>query len=144
MRTVEIDHDSGFCYGVVNAIQSAENELAANNELYCLGDIVHNSQEVARLQKKGLKTLNHEELKQMHDKKVLLRAHGEPPSTYEIANHNRIHIVDATCPVVLQLQKKIRKIYQSSDHSTSQIVIFGKIGHAEVNGLVGQPKERPS
>jgi 4-hydroxy-3-methylbut-2-enyl diphosphate reductase len=138
MRTVEIDQDSGFCFGVVNAIKNAEKELTANNELYCLGDIVHNSQEVARLQKKGLKTINHEELQRIHDKKVLLRAHGEPPSTYEIANQNRIQIVDATCPVVLQLQKKIREKYLSADPENSQIVIFGKIGHAEVNGLVGQ------
>jgi 4-hydroxy-3-methylbut-2-enyl diphosphate reductase len=123
---------------VVNAIQHAEEELSANSELYCLGDIVHNSQEVARLQKKGLKTINHEDLQGMYDKKILLRAHGEPPSTYEIAARNRIQIVDATCPVVLQLQKKIRKIYQSFDRENSQIVIFGKIGHAEVNGLVGQ------
>jgi 4-hydroxy-3-methylbut-2-enyl diphosphate reductase len=135
---VEIDSDSGFCFGVVNAIQHAEEELAINSELYCLGDIVHNSQEVARLQKKGLKTITHEDLQQICDKKVLLRAHGEPPSTYEMAVRNRIQIVDATCPVVLQLQRKIRKIYQSSNREKSQIVIFGKIGHAEVNGLVGQ------
>jgi 4-hydroxy-3-methylbut-2-enyl diphosphate reductase len=138
IRIVEIDQDSGFCFGVVNAIKSAEKELATDNELYCLGDIVHNSQEVARLQKKGLRTINHEELKGMHDKKVLLRAHGEPPSTYETANRNRIHIIDATCPVVLQLQRKIRKKFVESDKENSQIVIFGKIGHAEVNGLVGQ------
>jgi 4-hydroxy-3-methylbut-2-enyl diphosphate reductase len=135
---VEIDRDSGFCFGVVNAIQHAEKELAIHPELYCLGDIVHNSQEVARLQKKGLKTINHADLQEMHDTKVLLRAHGEPPSTYAIAARNRIRIVDATCPVVLQLQRKIRRIYQSSDREKSQIVIFGKIGHAEVNGLVGQ------
>jgi 4-hydroxy-3-methylbut-2-enyl diphosphate reductase len=135
---VEIDRDSGFCFGVVNAIRHAEEELAANSELYCLGDIVHNSQEVARLQKKGLKTINHNDLQDMHYKKVLLRAHGEPPSTYETAARNGIQIVDATCPVVLQLQRKIRKIYQSSDCENAQIVIFGKIGHAEVNGLVGQ------
>ncbi|MDR0542102.1 MAG: 4-hydroxy-3-methylbut-2-enyl diphosphate reductase [Dysgonamonadaceae bacterium] len=138
MIKVEIDSDSGFCFGVVKAIQHAERELAANPELYCLGDIVHNSQEVARLQNKGLKTINHEELQEMRDKKILLRAHGEPPSTYEIADRNRIRIVDATCPVVLQLQRKIRKIYRSSDPENFRIVIFGKIGHAEVNGLVGQ------
>jgi 4-hydroxy-3-methylbut-2-enyl diphosphate reductase len=138
MRVVEIDQESGFCFGVVNAIKNAEEELTANNELWCLGDIVHNSQEVARLEEKGLKTINHEELKQMHEKKILLRAHGEPPSTYEIANLNKIRIIDATCPVVLQLQKKIKKKYQTSDMENSQIVIFGKIGHAEVNGLVGQ------
>ncbi|MDR1527883.1 MAG: 4-hydroxy-3-methylbut-2-enyl diphosphate reductase [Dysgonamonadaceae bacterium] len=138
MINIEIDSDSGFCFGVVNAIQHAEKELAANPELYCLGDIVHNSQEVARLQKKGLKTIHHGDLQEMHDKKVLLRAHGEPPSTYATAVRNHIRIIDATCPVVLQLQKKIRKIYQSSDRESSQIVIFGKTGHAEVNGLVGQ------
>ncbi|GHT76084.1 4-hydroxy-3-methylbut-2-enyl diphosphate reductase [Bacteroidia bacterium] len=138
MRIIEIDQNSGFCFGVVNAIQSAEKELENNSELYCLGDIVHNSQEVARLQQKGLITIDHAKLKQMHGKKVLLRAHGEPPSTYGFAQQNDITIIDATCRVVLQLQKKIRKIYLSSGPEQSQIVIFGKIGHAEVNGLVGQ------
>ncbi|GHT75950.1 4-hydroxy-3-methylbut-2-enyl diphosphate reductase [Bacteroidia bacterium] len=135
---VEIDQDSGFCFGVVNAINHAEKELAEDNDLYCLGDIVHNSQEVARLQKKGLQTINHETLKEMYNKKVLLRAHGEPPSTYERAKQNNIRIIDATCPVVLQLQRKIRKKYLELDSDNAQIVIFGKIGHAEVNGLVGQ------
>ena len=135
---VEIDQDSGFCFGVVNTINQAEKELAEDNELYCLGDIVHNSQEVARLQKKGLKTINHEALEAMHHKKVLLRAHGEPPSTYERAKQNSIQIIDATCPVVLQLQKKIRKKYLELKNENAQVVIFGKIGHAEVNGLVGQ------
>ena len=138
MDKVEIDRDSGFCFGVVNAIGQAEQELVADSELYCLGDIVHNSREVARLQKKGLKTITHEDLQGMRNKKVMFRAHGEPPSTYRIAAQNRIQMIDATCPVVLQLQRKIRKIYQSSDPKKSQIVIFGKIGHAEVNGLVGQ------
>jgi 4-hydroxy-3-methylbut-2-enyl diphosphate reductase len=138
MRIVEIDKGSGFCFGVVNAIQSAEKELTINKELYCLGDIVHNSQEVARLQKKGLRTINHEDLKNMHNKRVLLRAHGEPPSTYEIAGQNSIRIIDATCPVVLQLQKKILKHYKEMNPLDSQVVIFGKNGHAEVNGLVGQ------
>jgi len=138
MRTVEIHNESGFCFGVVNAIKSAEKELADDKELYCLGDIVHNSQEVARLQKKGLRTINHEDLNEMQNKKVLLRAHGEPPSTYRIAQLNSIRIIDATCPVVLQLQKKIRKHYHESDKNATQIVIFGKNGHAEVNGLVGQ------
>ena len=137
-KTVEIHKESGFCFGVVNAIQSAEKELANEKELYCLGDIVHNSQEVARLQKKGLRTINHEELNRMRDKKVLLRAHGEPPSTYETAQSNAIRIIDATCPVVLQLQKKIRKHYNESSRKAMQTVIFGKNGHAEVNGLVGQ------
>ena len=138
MRTVEIHNESGFCFGVVNAIRNAEKELADEKELYCLGDIVHNSLEVARLQKKGLRTINHEDLNEMQNKKVLLRAHGEPPSTYRTAQLNSIRIIDATCPVVLQLQKKIRKHYHESDKNATQIVIFGKNGHAEVNGLVGQ------
>jgi 4-hydroxy-3-methylbut-2-enyl diphosphate reductase len=139
MRTVEIDRDSGFCFGVVNAIKSAEKELLEDNELYCLGDIVHNSQEVARLRKKGLVAINHVDLEDIRNRKVLLRAHGEPPSTYETAARNNIRIIDATCPVVLQLQKKIQRHYRNLDrNNTSQIVILGKIGHAEVNGLVGQ------
>ncbi|MDR0798979.1 MAG: 4-hydroxy-3-methylbut-2-enyl diphosphate reductase [Dysgonamonadaceae bacterium] len=138
MRTIEIDQDSGFCFGVVNAIQNAEKELMQEEELYCLGDIVHNNQEVARLQKKGMKTITHDDLRALQDKKVLLRAHGEPPSTYQLAAQNRIRMIDATCPVVLQLQKKIQKHYQNLPPNDSQIVILGKIGHAEVNGLVGQ------
>jgi 4-hydroxy-3-methylbut-2-enyl diphosphate reductase len=138
MITVEIDQSSGFCFGVVNTIQNAEKELTEDNELYCLGDIVHNSQEVARLEKKGLRTINHEQLESMRDKRVLLRAHGEPPSTYKTAGKNAIRIIDATCPVVLKLQRKILKCYQNIDGNNSQIVIFGKMGHAEVNGLVGQ------
>ena len=138
MLKVEIHKESGFCFGVVNAIQSAEKELANDKELYCLGDIVHNSQEVARLQKKGLQTIDREELNGMRNKKVLLRAHGEPPSTYQTAQKNAIRIIDATCPVVLQLQKKILKYYRESKGNATQIVIFGKNGHAEVNGLVGQ------
>jgi 4-hydroxy-3-methylbut-2-enyl diphosphate reductase len=138
VRIVEIDQDSGFCFGVVNAIKSAEKELLEDTELYCLGDIVHNSQEVARLQKKGLRTINHEDLEKIVNKKVLLRAHGEPPSTYSTAIKNNIQIIDATCPVVLQLQKKIHKCYRDLDMNHSQILIFGKNGHAEVNGLVGQ------
>lgn len=134
---VEIDKDSGFCFGVVNAIKHAEVELE-QGELACLGDIVHNSQEVERLKAKGLKTINHEDLQTMKSSKVLLRAHGEPPSTYQIAQNNNIKIIDATCPVVLQLQKKIYKEFSASDPEKMQIVIFGKIGHAEVNGLVGQ------
>ena len=138
MLQVEIDQDSGFCFGVVNAIDNAEKELLQDDELSCLGDIVHNSQEVKRLQRKGLRTINHEQLKSLTGKKVLLRAHGEPPSTYEIAKKNNIRIIDATCPVVLRLQKKIKKQYETSGRENTQIVIFGKIGHAEVNGLVGQ------
>jgi 4-hydroxy-3-methylbut-2-enyl diphosphate reductase len=138
MKIVEIDKDSGFCFGVVNAIKNAEKELLAGEQLYCLGDIVHNSREVARLQKKGLVTINHDSFDKIQNTKVLLRAHGEPPSTYETANRNNICIIDATCPVVLQLQKKIQLHYNQLDMNTSQIVILGKIGHAEVNGLVGQ------
>ncbi|GHS91853.1 4-hydroxy-3-methylbut-2-enyl diphosphate reductase [Bacteroidia bacterium] len=138
MLRVEIDQDSGFCFGVVNAIENAEKELLQDEQLACLGDIVHNNQEVERLQKKGLKTINHEQLKSLKGKKVLLRAHGEPPSTYKTARDNNIRIIDATCPVVLQLQKKIKKQYEASGAENAQIVIFGKIGHAEVNGLVGQ------
>lgn len=138
MIKVEIDQDSGFCFGVVNAIKNAEKELQNGTELSCLGDIVHNSQEVERLQSIGLKTIGHEQFNQLKNAKVLLRAHGEPPSTYIAAKKNGIQIIDATCPVVLQLQKKILKQFSSSDPSHTQIVIYGKAGHAEVNGLVGQ------
>lgn len=135
--TIEIDNDSGFCFGVVTAIRKAEEELAKSGKLYCLGDIVHNSDEVERLRNKGLITITHEEMAQLHDVKVLLRAHGEPPSTYELARKNNIEIIDATCPVVLQLQRRIKATYDNPDIK-SQIVIYGKNGHAEVNGLVGQ------
>ncbi|MDE5647191.1 MAG: 4-hydroxy-3-methylbut-2-enyl diphosphate reductase [Muribaculaceae bacterium] len=140
MVKVEIDEGSGFCFGVVTAIRKAEEELEKSGRLYCLGDIVHNSAEVERLREKGLLTISHEELKDLHDVKVLLRAHGEPPSTYELARQNNIEIIDATCPVVLQLQKRIKKSYDETigDHPRPQIVIYGKRGHAEVNGLVGQ------
>jgi len=135
---VEIDKDSGFCFGVVNAINSAEKALQAGDALFCLGDIVHNSQEVNRLQERGLKTIDHEALKKLKNRRVLLRAHGEPPSTYHTAKENNITIIDATCPVVLQLQKQIFKQFTSTNPEQTQIVIYGKIGHAEVNGLVGQ------
>ncbi len=137
MVEVEINKDSGFCFGVVNAISKAEEELSnSDSTLYCLGDIVHNSHELERLQKKGLVTINHDELKAQKNTKVLLRAHGEPPSTYQIAKQNGIEIIDASCPVVLRLQKKIKEAYELSDDT--QIVIFGKKGHAEVVGLEGQ------
>lgn len=136
MIHVEIDSSSGFCFGVTTAIQKAEEELAKGNTLYCLGDIVHNGKEVDRLHARGLITINHEQLKQLHDVKVLLRAHGEPPETYETARRNNIEIIDATCPVVLQLQRRIKKQYDANPEA--QIVIFGKNGHAEVLGLVGQ------
>ena len=154
MLSIEIDNGSGFCFGVTTAIQKAEEELAKGNTLYCLGDIVHNGMECERLREMGLITINHDELAQLHDVKVLLRAHGEPPETYELARRNNSEIIDATCPVVLQLQKRIKKQYDESNHisqfslqrhtlkertlSSPQIVIFGKKGHAEVLGLVGQ------
>lgn len=134
---IEIDNGSGFCFGVTTAIKKVEEELKKNNgELYCLGDIVHNGMECERLKNMGLITINHDDLQNLHGKKVLLRAHGEPPTTYRTASDNGIEIVDATCPVVLQLQKRIRTQYQ--EKPDAQIVIFGKSGHAEVLGLVGQ------
>ena len=132
---IEIDNGSGFCFGVTTAIQKAEEKLAQGNTLYCLGDIVHNGMECDRLRQMGLITIDHEQMAQLHDVKVLLRAHGEPPATYELARQNNIEIIDATCPVVLKLQQRIRKQY---DLANGQIVIFGKKGHAEVLGLVGQ------
>ena len=136
MLSIEIDNGSGFCFGVTTAIKKAEEELAQGQTLYCLGDIVHNGMECERLREMGLITINHDNLRQLHDVKVLLRAHGEPPETYELARKNNIEIIDATCPVVLQLQKRIKRQYDESDKA--QIVIFGKKGHAEVLGLVGQ------
>ena len=139
MAIIEIDNGSGFCFGVVTAIQKAEEEINKSGHLYCLGDIVHNSNEVERLQKIGLETITHEQLSQLHDVKVLLRAHGEPPHTYEVARQNNISLIYATCPVVLQLQKRIRNTYhETPGDNNPQIVIYGKKGHAEVNGLVGQ------
>ena len=138
MIKVEIDEGSGFCFGVVTAIHKAEEELAKGVTLYCFGDIVHNSREVERLKTMGLITINHEEFKQLHNAKVLLRAHGEPPETYTIARENNIEIIDATCPVVLRLQKRIKQEYQEKDAEEKQIVIYGQNGHAEVLGLVGQ------
>ena len=155
MLNIEIDNGSGFCFGVTTAIKKAEEELAAGETLYCLGDIVHNGMECERLRQLGLITINHEQMEQLHGVKVLLRAHGEPPETYELARRNHIEIIDATCPVVLQLQKRIKKQYETSpspskggeiDTSPSgrlgDVVIFGKKGHAEVLGLVGQTQGR--
>ena len=133
---IEIDEDSGFCFGVVNAIKKAEEELDEKGGLYCLGDIVHNSDEVERLAKKGLKIIDHDDLSKLTNTKVLLRAHGEPPTTYKVAAVNNVEILDATCPVVLALQKRILKAW--TENPNAQIVIYGKKGHAEVNGLVGQ------
>ena len=138
MIQVEIDNGSGFCFGVTTAIKKAEEELAEGKPMYCLGDIVHNGMEVERLTAMGLITINHEQLKDLHNVKVLLRAHGEPPETYELARRNNIEIIDATCPVVLQLQKRIKK--QFLNNPDAQIVIFGKNGHSVVLGLVGQTK----
>ena len=133
---IEIDSRSGFCHGVTTAIKKAETELQGKERLYCLGDIVHNDREVERLRLSGLATIEHNSFSQLHDAKVLLRAHGEPPATYALAAQNRITLVDATCPVVLQLQKRVKNVYAQMPEA--QIVIFGKRGHAEVVGLVGQ------
>lgn len=135
---IDIDENSGFCPGVVSAIKKAEDELKQNNSLFCLGDIVHNSREVERLTEQGLETIGIDELQELKDTRVLLRAHGEPPSTYDLAKKNNISIIDATCPVVLALQRKIKAAYEKHDKKNTQIVIYGKVGHAEVNGLVGQ------
>ena len=140
MIQVEIDSGSGFCFGVTTAIKKAEEELAAGKKMYCLGDIVHNGMEVERLTAMGMTTINHEQLRELHDVKVLLRAHGEPPETYELARRNNIEIIDATCPVVLQLQNRIKKQFDANPDA--QIVIFGKNGHAEVLGLVGQTRSQ--
>lgn len=150
MAHIEIDSDSGFCFGVVTAIRKAEEELDKSGTLYCLGDIVHNAREVERLRKKGLVTITHADLERLHDVKVLLRAHGEPPATYETARRNNIEIIDATCPVVLQLQRRIKAAHDEIESAAGGIaapeakkpliLIYGKHGHAEVNGLVGQTR----
>jgi len=133
---IEIDSGSGFCFGVTTAIKKAEEELQKGGTLYCLGDIVHNGMECERLHSMGLVTINHDQLRTLHGVRVLLRAHGEPPETYALAKANDIEIIDATCPVVLQLQRRIKNRFE--EPSDQQIVIFGKRGHAEVLGLVGQ------
>ena len=137
---IEIDSGSGFCFGVTTAICKAEEELAGGKTLYCLGDIVHNGMECERLRRMGLITINHDEMSSLEGVKVLLRAHGEPPETYALAQRNKIEIIDATCPVVLQLQRRIKQKFDSNPDA--QIVIFGKPGHAEVLGLVGQTNGR--
>lgn len=138
MLNIEIDEHSGFCFGVTTAIRKAEEELQKGEKLYCLGDIVHNRIECDRLEKMGLITINHEEFSKLHNAKVLLRAHGEPPATYETACRNNLEIIDATCPVVLKLQQRIKKKWQEANTADSQIIIYGQAGHAEVLGLVGQ------
>ncbi|MCC7532495.1 MAG: 4-hydroxy-3-methylbut-2-enyl diphosphate reductase [Bacteroidia bacterium] len=134
---VKIDDNSGFCFGVVYAIQVAEEILNEKGHLYCLGDIVHNDEEVERLKKKGLKIINHDTLKTLYGVQVLIRAHGERPETYKIALENDIELVDASCPVVLKLQNRVREAYNKNE----QIVIYGKHGHAEVDGLKGQTND---
>lgn len=138
MTKIEIDEKSGFCFGVTTAIKKAEEELEKYGTLYCLGDIVHNSKEMERLKEMGLTTIDHEQFKELKNVRVLLRAHGEPPETYKIAKENNIEIIDATCPVVLKLQKRIKQEYTNGDNTKKQIIIYGKRGHAEVLGLVGQ------
>ena len=136
--TLEIDPRSGFCNGVVRAVQQAENYLQYSNHLYSLGAIVHNSVELDRLKEKGLEILSIEDVKQLHDDVLLVRAHGEPPETYELARRNNLQVIDCTCPVVLKLQERVRTTWERIRETDGQIVIFGKKGHAEVNGLVGQ------
>ncbi|MDR2119813.1 MAG: 4-hydroxy-3-methylbut-2-enyl diphosphate reductase [Tannerella sp.] len=138
MMKITIDRNSGFCFGVVNAIQSAEHELARTGELCCLGELVHNSPEMERLRRLGLKTVAHDDLPRLAHRTLLLRAHGEPPATYRLAEQRHIKIVDATCPVVLRLQRLISRCYRALQGASVQLVIYGKKGHAEVNGLVGQ------
>jgi 4-hydroxy-3-methylbut-2-enyl diphosphate reductase len=140
MMKVTIDKYSGFCFGVVYAIEMAENILEKEDILYCLGDIVHNNKEVERLTDMGLKIINNYDLKNLSDCKVLIRAHGEPPSTYNIALANNIELLDASCPVVLKLQHQIKEGYEDIKNIDGQVIIFGKEGHAEVTGLLGQTK----
>lgn len=139
---VTIDPHSGFCFGVVYAIQMAEEELEKDKKLYCLGDIVHNNMEVDRLRNKGLVIINHVQLKDLHNCKVLIRAHGEPPETYQLALKNNIELIDASCPVVLKLQNRVRNSFDEVEDGDGQIVIYGEAGHAEVNGLVGQTNQK--
>lgn len=138
---VEIDQKSGFCFGVMNAIGKAEETLNMEDLLYSLGHIVHNELEVKRLQDLGLQTINHEEFFRLKDCKVLIRAHGEPPSTYEYARENNITLVDATCPVVLKLQQRVKKAAEAMREENGQVVIFGHQGHAEITGLSGQTND---
>ena len=136
--TIEIDPRSGFCNGVVRAIRQAENYLDYNNRLYSLGAIVHNTEELERLKKKGLEILSLEDVAQLHNDVILVRAHGEPPSTYALARENGLQVIDCTCPVVLKLQERVRETWQRLRPQGGLVLIFGKKGHAEVNGLVGQ------
>lgn len=135
---VEIDKNSGYCFGVEFAIQMAEDEMEHSKELYCLGDIVHNDMEVKRLHEKGLRIIDRVELAKLNDCKVLIRAHGEPPETYRLALENNIELIDASCPVVLKLQNRVKNAYEGQKKEEGQVVIYGKKGHAEVIGLSGQ------
>ena len=138
MIRVEIDEHSGFCFGVTTAIRKAEEELQKGAPLYCLGDIVHNGMECDRLRELGLIAIDHEQFKQLRNVRVLLRAHGEPPETYALARERDIELIDATCPVVLNIQKRIKREYTTPTNAEKQIIIYGQKGHAEVLGLVGQ------
>jgi 4-hydroxy-3-methylbut-2-enyl diphosphate reductase len=140
--TITIDKNSGYCFGVEFAIQMAEDEMDGESELYCLGDIVHNSMEVQRLYQKGLRIIDREQLAQLHDCKVLIRAHGEPPETYQLALKNNIELIDASCPVVLKLQNRVKHAYDDCRKSDGQIVIYGQQGHAEVIGIAGQTHDQ--
>ncbi|UXX80344.1 4-hydroxy-3-methylbut-2-enyl diphosphate reductase [Reichenbachiella carrageenanivorans] len=139
---IEIDKNSGYCFGVEYAIEMAEDELNDSGQLYCLGDIVHNHMEVERLAGKGLVIISNDDLKDLKDCKVLIRAHGEPPETYKIAIENNIELIDASCPVVLKLQNRVKGSFDQMEEQEGQIVIYGKPGHAEVIGLTGQTKEK--
>jgi 4-hydroxy-3-methylbut-2-enyl diphosphate reductase len=139
---VTIDKNSGYCFGVEYAIQMAEDEMEGNEKLYCLGDIVHNDMEVRRLRQKGLEVIDREQLKCLTDCKVLIRAHGEPPETYRLAVENNIQLIDASCPVVLKLQHRVKNAFDKMETQEGQIVIYGKKGHAEVIGLTGQTLEK--
>lgn len=138
---VEIDENSGYCFGVEFAIQMAEDEMEQSDILYCLGDIVHNDMEVKRLYDKGLRIISRDELRELRNCKVLIRAHGEPPETYQIALENNIELIDASCPVVLKLQNRVKHSYNKMSEKNGQVVIYGKNGHAEVIGLAGQTRE---
>lgn len=135
---VDIDQNSGYCFGVEFAIKMAEDEMQESGHLYCLGDIVHNDMEVRRLHNKGLRVINRDQLQEIHDAKVLIRAHGEPPETYQTAMRNNLELIDASCPVVLKLQNRVKHAFDQMQKENGQIVIYGKKGHAEVIGITGQ------
>lgn len=139
---VTIDKNSGYCFGVEFAIKMAEDEMENKEPLYCLGDIVHNDMEVKRLSEKGLVVIDREQLQELSNCKVLIRAHGEPPETYKLAIENNIELIDASCPVVLKLQNRVKNAFDKMERENGQIVIYGKKGHAEVIGLTGQTLEK--